>query len=206
MSNGKLITFEGFDRSGKSTHVALLAKRFKAQGIDCLVTHEPGGGGKMSEKLRGLLLDKNLPRSPLTASLLFAADRYEHMQEKILPTLQLGSWVLCDRFSDSTLAYQAGGDLVPAEQVHQLNQLACGNLKPDLTFLLHGSFVEEADSNSQKDYYENQQNEYQQRVEQTYRELAEAEPTRIVVIPAGSIEQIQQTIVEQINSRFGIKL
>jgi dTMP kinase len=130
---GRFITFEGIDGSGKSTLLQALAESLPALGIAAIQTREPGGTG-LGESLRTLML--NRPMSPLTETLLMFAARIEHVDETILPALSRGNWVLCDRFTDATYAYQCAGRGIPAEWVASLENWVHPTLQPDLTVLV----------------------------------------------------------------------
>lgn len=136
MSRGLFLTLEGIDGSGKGTQLDLLKKYMAEQGKDVLYLREPGGTA-IGEKIRGILLGReNQEMAAKTELLLFAAARAQIVEELILPALQAGRWVLCDRFYDSTLAYQAGGRGLDREMVWQSIRLAAGDLAPDVTFYL----------------------------------------------------------------------
>src|SRR5271156_317743 len=136
VARGKFITFEGLDGSGKSTQLEKLARSLRAHGLSVTVTREPGGTAS-GEKIREVLLHSGTAGlSPLTEMALMFASRAQHIHEVILPALAEGRIVLCDRFTDSTEAYQGGGRKLGAKAVLQLHELLCGNLQPDLTILL----------------------------------------------------------------------
>src|SRR5258708_880487 len=135
-ARGKFITFEGLDGSGKSTQIAKLARGLRARGISVTMTREPGGTAT-GEKIREVLLHSATSGlSPSTEMALMFASRAQHIHEVILPALAEGRVVLCDRFTDSTEAYQGGGRKLGSKPVLQLHELLCGNLQPDLTILL----------------------------------------------------------------------
>ncbi len=129
------IVLEGPDASGKSTQLRLLSQALSARGIPVLTTREPGGT-PLGQKLREILLDPKSHMRPLTELLLMVADRHEHVEEVIKPALARGQWVLCSRYTLSTLAYQGRGRGLPLELIHELNRLATGGLEPDYVFLL----------------------------------------------------------------------
>ena len=132
---GFFITFEGIEGGGKTTQICRLAERLTAEGVDVVVTREPGGDS-LAESIRRLLLDPaNVPVAPVAELLLYAAARAQHVARVIRPALQAGRVVLCDRYSDSTQAYQGGGRGVNAEILRQLHHLAADGLMPDLTLL-----------------------------------------------------------------------
>ncbi len=133
---GKFITIEGLDGCGKSTQLGKLAAALRAQGIEVVLTREPGGT-PAGESIRGVLLDsRTTGLDPMAEMALMFAARAQHLHEVILPALAAGRWVLCDRFTDSTEAYQGGGRKVGVEIVHQLHKLLCDGVQPDLTLLM----------------------------------------------------------------------
>lgn len=132
IGSGKFITLEGVDGAGKSTHIPFITDLLKAKGVEVVVTREPGGT-TLGEKLRDLLLRE--PMHPETETLLMFAARREHIESVILPALERGAWVLSDRFTDASFAYQHGGRGVNAEKISVLESWVQGNLQPDLTFL-----------------------------------------------------------------------
>lgn len=129
------IVLEGPDASGKSTQLRLLSQALTARGIPVLTTREPGGT-PLGQRLREILLDQKSRMRPLTELLLMVADRHEHVEEVIKPALARGQWVLCSRYTLSTLAYQGRGRGLPLDLIHTLNRLATGGLEPDYVFLL----------------------------------------------------------------------
>jgi dTMP kinase len=131
-ARGRFITLEGIDGAGKSTHAAWIASRIHAQGRKVVATREPGGTN-LGEKLRQLLLNETMTRDG-EALLMFAARR-EHLEPVIRPALARGEWVVCDRFTDATYAYQGGGYGVPFARIRELEQWIHGDLQPDMTFL-----------------------------------------------------------------------
>lgn len=181
------ISFEGIDGAGKSTQIEILASFIKEQfQKNVVVTREPGGTevGKRIRKeiLHGDLIDKR------TELLLYAADRAEHLDKVIKPALERGEFVITDRFSDSTVAYQVGGREIDSELVAQINNLATDSLKPDLTILLDLT-VEESQkrislNRSGKDRLESESNEFFEKVRKKFLEIAAEEPERVKVIPA----------------------
>jgi dTMP kinase len=132
MTRGRFITFEGIDGAGKSTHLAWAERFLRARKVDLVVTREPGGT-PLGESLRALLLGSATPVGPETEALLMFAARSQHIQEVILPALERGTWVLCDRFTDATFAYQGGGSGVPSRKLALLEAWVHPRLKPDLT-------------------------------------------------------------------------
>ncbi len=136
MAAGKFITFEGGEGSGKSTQARRLADRLRGEGLSVTLTREPGGS-PFAEALRGLLLDANTPpHSPLSEALLFYAARADHLDKTIRPALSSGAWVICDRFSDSTLVYQGRAGGLPDHIFTALEKIVVAPTLPDLTFIL----------------------------------------------------------------------
>ena len=136
MAIGKFITFEGGEGSGKSTQAQLLAARLRGRGSDTVLTREPGGS-PFAEQVRALILDPaTAPHSALSEALLFYAARSDHLDAAIRPALAAGRWVICDRFSDSTRAYQGSLGNVSASVLNAMQRVTIGDLKPDLTIIL----------------------------------------------------------------------
>ena len=136
MHKGKFITFEGGEGSGKSTQIDLLFKKLKKNGIEVIKTREPGGT-IVGEKIRDILVKGSTNHiTPYTELLLNSASRKEHIENLIKPNLDIGNWVLCDRFTDSTLVYQGYGHGLEINMVENINQYTVSNYSPDLTFIL----------------------------------------------------------------------
>lgn len=135
--SGKFITFEGIDGSGKSTQIRLLEQYLRAREKNVFVSREPGGTGlKFAEAIRRLILHPRYKIHPRSELLLYEASRAQHVEKRILPMIRKGYWVLCDRFTDATLAYQGGGRCIPIQDLLWLNRFATNNVRPDLTILL----------------------------------------------------------------------
>lgn len=180
---GRFITLEGMDGAGKSTHMAAIAAVLRARGHDVLVTREPGGT-PLAEKLRALVLAE--PMDALSETLLMFAARADHVARAIRPALARGAWVLCDRFTDSTLAYQGGGKGVPAEVIRGLAAQAHAGLAPHRTLLFDCTYeVSRArlqGAGRPADRFESESRAFFDRVRAAYQALAAAEPARIRVI------------------------
>jgi len=179
---GRLITFEGIDGSGKSTQLAATASALRAGGIDVLQTREPGGT-QLGEALRSMLLQQRM--SPLTETLLMFAARVEHIDEVIVPALGTGHWVLCDRFTDATYAYQWGGRGIAPEWIASLESWAHPTLQPDLTVLVDLDPEEAALRRARErepDRFEAQDAAFFARVREVYLARARAEPNRFLVV------------------------
>lgn len=194
MTRGRFITLEGMDGAGKTTHLEWLRGRLAAQGIPLTVTREPGGTA-LGEALRGLLLDNHEPRQPETEALLMFAARSEHIARVIAPALAAGQWVLCDRFTDATYAYQAGGSGMAWARVAELERWVQGELQPDLT--LYFDLAPEvgrarARQAREPDRFEREQLAFYERVRAAYLRRAQEHPQRVRVIDASrTIPEIQ---------------
>lgn len=183
---GLLLTLEGIEGSGKSTQAAALAKDLESAGVPVLLTREPGGV-PVAEALREIVLS---PESgsiqPLTEVLLFIGARAEHVAQKIRPALEAGQVVICDRFTDATLAYQGGGRSVPDDLIRRLNALATGGIKPDRTYLLDVEVSLGTDRTQRrsgaggKDRIERSGSEFFEAVRRRYLELAAGETERFL--------------------------
>ncbi|HEY5995169.1 MAG TPA: dTMP kinase [Gallionellaceae bacterium] len=184
MSGAKFITFEGVDGAGKSTHLAWFADTLRQRGMDVLVTREPGGT-PLGERLREILL--NQPMQARTEALLMFAARMEHIELVIKPALQRGTWVVSDRFSDASFAYQGGGRGVPTEQLEQLEHWVQGGFQPDLT-LLFDIPIEVArqrlSNNATLDRFEQEQGGFFEKVRQAYLDRCRKTPGRFALIDA----------------------
>ncbi len=195
MSSAKFISFEGVDGAGKSTHLEWFANALRQRGIDLLVTREPGGT-PLGERLREILLHQ--PMHAETEALLMFAARREHVEQVIRPALQRGTWVICDRFSDASFAYQGGGRGVPGAKLEQLEQWVHGYLQPDLT-LLFDIPIEVArqrlSNNTTLDRFEQERGEFFERVRQAYLARAAKSPQRFSVIHAEqTMPEVQQAL------------
>jgi len=195
---GKFITFEGIDGAGKSSHIAGVTEFVRAHGFTVVSTREPGGT-PLGEKLRELLLHEDMHLE--TEAMLMFASRREHLAQVIEPALARGDWVVCDRFSDATYAYQGGGRGLDKQKFAELERWVHGHLQPDLTFLFDlpptvaGQRI--AAQGRNLDRFEQEQADFHVRVRQAYLERAAAAPQRIQVINADqSLEDIKKQVEE----------
>ncbi|MGA7799713.1 MAG: dTMP kinase [Gammaproteobacteria bacterium] len=201
---GKFITVEGGEGVGKTTNMEYLRARIEAAGHGVVVTREPGGT-PLAEAVRGLLLAPEYRGMSADCELLlmFAA-RAEHLARRILPALEAGHWVLCDRFTDATYAYQGGGRGLPPERIGLLEDWVQGDLRPDLTLLLDVPIavgLERASGRSAPDRFEQEAGDFFERVRQAYLERAEAEPLRYRVVDASlPLAQVQAQLEEALGS------
>ena len=200
---GKFITFEGIDGAGKSSHVEWLAEWLRGQGKVVHVTREPGGT-ELGEKLRALLLSE--PMHLETETLLMFAARREHLAKLIEPALQRGEWVVCDRFSDATYAYQGGGRGLDRGKFQALEHWVHEHVRPDLTLLFDLPLDVARErivlANRKLDKFEQERVDFHDRVRQAYLERAQSNPGRIQMIDANnSIENIRKTLEEVVSNR-----
>jgi len=207
---GFFVTLEGGEGAGKSTQVGLLAGALRAAGHEVVATREPGGAPG-AEEIRQILVSGRVDRwSPLSELLLFVAARREHVDRTIEPALSRGAWVVCDRFSDSTVAYQGyGGGLI--EECKALQQLALGAFQPDLTLVLDLAVelgLERARTRSgHGKRYEQMGLDFHRRVREGFLQIARLEPARCRVIDGrGTIEEVQTALRRAVAERFGVKL
>ena len=196
----KFITFEGVDGAGKSTHIAWFAEMLKQRGHDVVVTREPGGTA-LGEQLREILL--NQPMNIGTEALLMFAARLEHIEQVIRPGLRAGKWVISDRFSDASFAYQGGGRGLSWEKLSQLEQLVHPDLQPDLT-LFFDVPVEIARqrlaNNVSLDRFEEEQAEFFERVSAGYHKRVQEHPQRYAVIDASqNVDEVKHKLQEIIS-------
>ncbi len=195
----KFITLEGIDGAGKSTQLSWLADFFRQRGIKVVVTREPGGTA-LGEKLREILLDKTQARNLETEALLMFAARREHIDKVIGPALAAGDWVICDRFTDATFAYQGSGSGVDWARLRTLEQWVQGGLQPDLTILFDVAPAvgrQRAGSIKTADRFEQEQDDFFTRVREGYLRRARENPARMRVIDASAgIAEIRDKLVE----------
>jgi dTMP kinase len=215
---GRFITLEGLDGCGKSTQLEKLAAALRAQGLSVVLTREPGGT-ETGEKIRKLLLDSATGRlSPLPELALMFASRAQHIKEVIQPALAEGRIVLCDRFTDSSEAYQGGGRKLGSEPVLALHRILCGGLQPELTILMDSDVAASverarrrnqartADSGrgeSDENRFERESRAFFERVRNAYLAIAAREPQRVVIVDArGTAEDTHKQIMEIVQRKL----
>ena len=213
---GRFITFEGLDGCGKSTQLEKLATVLRKHGMAVVVTREPGGT-PTGEKIRHLLLDTGTSAlAPLAELALMFASRAQHINEVIQPALAEGRIVLCDRFTDSTEAYQGGGRKLGSEPVLALHRILCGDLQPDLTILMdsdvtasverarrRNKIVKAGRGKSDENRFEQESRAFFGRVQNAYMAIASREPQRVAVVNArGSVQETHQQIVEIVRRKL----
>ncbi len=215
MPRGLFITLEGLDGSGKSTQLKRLAAWMQKRGTVPVVTRQPGGTAT-GDRIRELLLDSgSAGLAPLAEMALMFADRAQAIHQVIEPALAAGTTVICDRFTDSTEAYQGGGRELGSEIVLEMHRLICGDLQPDLTLLLLPSLEaslkrarrrnDRATAQSGKDEgrFEAEEDEFHRRVWEKFREIAAREPDRVVLIEGDlGIDEVHEQIVEAVAMRL----
>jgi dTMP kinase len=220
MPRGYFITFEGLDGSGKTTQLRRLAATLEAEGHTVVTLRNPGGTA-LGDRIRSVLLDSKSeaalgPIAPAAEMALMFADRAQSIAEIILPALAAGSIVLCDRYTDSSEAYQGGGRQLGSPRVLAMHAAACDNLQPDLTLLLLPSLessLKRARRRNQRhverqgtdeNRFEREPDDFYRRIYDKYKEIAAREPHRVVIIDRNdSIEEIQTCIQEIVTRRLG---
>jgi dTMP kinase len=201
VSAGRFVTFEGIDGAGKSSHVEWFADRLRRRGRRVLVTREPGGT-ELAEAIRDWVL--NRPMSMRTEALLVFAARQDHLERTIRPALAAGTWVVCDRFTDSTIAYQGGGRGLPVADIEALERWVHPDLRPDRTYLFDLA-PEIAAARRQAartaDRFESEETAFFARVRAAYLERAAAEPARFVRIDGElTVSEIRKVLEEDATS------
>ena len=214
-ADGRLITLEGGEGAGKSTQIRLLAEALRKAGLDPVVTREPGGAPG-AETIRKLLVEGDVYRwLPMTEALLHYAARIEHVRTTIEPALSAGRWVVCDRFADSTVAYQGYGHDLGAETVYRLHRLTLGDFQPDLTVILDlpvetgltRAGGRHAGGNAREDRYERMDKAFHQRLRDGYLDIARRNPERCAVVDATKNEKaVHEWIRTLVHNRLGLKL
>jgi len=211
MTRGRFITLEGGEGAGKSTQIHLLKDVLEGAGKTVLTTREPGGspGG---EEIRNLLVNGNTHKwEPLTEALLNYAARHEHLEKVILPALAEGTWVICDRFADSTMAYQGYGHGMDREIIRRLHRLVVGETAPDLTLILDmpvDTGLARAGARGEgEDRYERMGTEFHERLRQGFLDIAKKDPVRYEVIDAtGDVGAVAMAINDAVAHRLKVAL
>lgn len=207
---GLFITFEGLDGSGKSTQIARLAEALTARGLNVLATREPGGS-PIGERIRSILLDSRTAGLSSHAELaLMFADRVQHIDRVIEPALKAGKIIVCDRYTDSTEAYQGFGRELGSQLVLELHRMLCHDLWPDLTLMLESELdasVSRARNRNQstrssEGRFESEDAAFFRRVHQGFEKIAARETKRVVKIPSGTIQKVEAEVLKTVESRF----
>ena len=197
---GLFLTLEGAEGVGKSTNIGFITAHLEENGIEYILTREPGGT-LIAEEIRELLLAvHDEPMSELSELLLVFAARAQHIEAQIEPALAAGKWVVCDRFTDATFAYQGYGRGLSLEKIEQLQAMVQGTLRPDLTIILDldpSVGMERASNRGELDRIEQEQQSFFHRVRQGYLDIAKAEPERCLVIDASKpLEQVKLDLLK----------
>jgi dTMP kinase len=197
-SRGKFITVEGQDGAGKTTNLDRIERLVRGSGRQVLRTREPGGTDLGNEIRRLVLHGKDLQIDAMAELLLIFAARAQHLREVLTPALDAGVWIICDRFTDATYAYQGGGRGVDAAVISELEQRVQGDLRPDLTLLFDVDIATgemRAGERVEQDRFESEAAAFKQRVRQVYLARAKAEPKRIRIIDAArSLQEVEQEV------------
>ena len=208
MARGKFITFEGGEGTGKSTQSRILTTRLQAEGRMAIRTREPGGSDG-AEALRSLLVEGKADRwSPMSETLMMNAARRDHLERTIVPALELGEWVICDRFADSTRAYQGAGGGVPADFIATVERAVVGDNRPDLTLVFDlppQIGLERAFGRDMFEVrFETKDFDFHTRLRAAYLEIAKAEPGRCVIIDAsGTEDEVAALVWTAVTERLG---
>ncbi len=207
---GTFVTLEGPEGAGKTTQLKQLSKQLDILGIDHIVTRDPGGT-PLGRQIRRILLNPENPVNPMTELLLYQADRAQHVGEVIMPALKEGKLVLCDRYTDSTMAYQGYARGIDFEIIEDLNQVATGGLKPELTILFD---LESSEGLSRlhpggHDRLEREAIEFHHKVRDGYHQLAKKEPERWKTIdaskPMTTVQtELRKVLTEQLSGKFDL--
>jgi dTMP kinase len=211
MPAAKFITFEGGEGAGKSTQIRMFAEALRKAGVECAVTREPGGTPE-AEAIRGLLVSGEPGKmDAMTELLLHYAARRDHVTKSIQPKLAEGTWVVSDRFSDSTLAYQGHGHKLGEEVVKKLHKIVLGKFLPHLTFILDievADGIRRAESRgAAENRYEKMGHDFHERLRDGFLAIAAAEPKRCVVVNAArSMAEVHTDIIRHTNERLKLKL
>ena len=201
MKKGLFITFEGADGCGKTTQSKLVQEYLEQSGYEVVWTREPGAKG-LGQKIRELLLHYDGDVAPMCEAFLFLADRAQHIEHLVKPAVESGKIVICDRHTDSTIAYQGYGRGEDIKQLKYLNELATGSIKPDLTFVFDVTTdVAQQRVGDEKDRMESAGIEFHKKVRQGYLEIAKLEPERVKVIDANNgIEKVFEDTKKILNN------
>lgn len=206
---GRFISLEGGEGAGKSTQARLLVAALAARGLDVVTTREPGGSPG-AEEIRGLLVTGEPGRwEPMTEALLHYAARRDHVARVIIPALRAGQWVVSDRFSDSTMAYQGYGHGLPRESIRRLDALVLDNFKPDLTVILdlpvEAGLARAGGRGGAEDRYERMGTAFHERMRAGFQDIAAREPRRCCIVEAGDTpEAVHAAIVDAVARRFSL--
>jgi dTMP kinase len=211
MPRGRFVTFEGLDGTGKSTQLEKLASELRRRGLEVVTTREPGGT-EIGEQVRGIVLDSRTSGLAAKAelALMFAA-RAQLIEELVKPSLERGAWVLCDRFTDSSEAYQGGGRQMGSEAVLRMHRVVCGDFWPDLTILMDSNVEKSvararrrntSQAGADENRFETENREFFQRVHQAYLALARREERVVTIDARRPISVVHREIVTAVEKRL----
>ncbi len=203
---GKFITFEGTEGAGKTTQIRLLQEYLHSRDLDVRVTREPGGT-RVGEQIRDVLLEPTAaPLDACTELLLMFSARAQHLAEVVYPALQEGAWILCDRFTDASYAYQGGGRGISDSDIEKIESAVHPGFQPDLTLVLDCALetaMQRVSRRGEKDRFESESQDFFERVQAAYLKLAERDPERFAVIDTeAEIELVAARIRDIVDSRF----
>lgn len=208
---GKFITLEGGEGTGKSTQVHRLTASLRDAGMDALATREPGGAPG-AEDIRALLVTGEVARwEPMTEALLHYAARIEHLHKTVFPALKAGTWVVSDRYADSTTAYQGYGHGLDLEGIARLHHMSVGAFAPELTIILdleiEDGLNRATDGSGGEDRYERMDRDFHRRLRDGFLEIARQDPDRCAVVDAtGTVDQVAAAIRSLVSRRLGVSL
>lgn len=199
---GKFIVFEGPDRCGKSTQANMLGKYLASKGVDVITTREPGGD-TVAEEIRRIVLDPTNTVSPMAELLLYEASRAQHTQQKIIPALEAGKTVICERYTLSTCAYQGYGRGIDMKIINELNSIATLDLKPDLNlvFLMSDKYFTKRGEYLFSDRLEQEDEAFRHKMRQGYRELASKMDNAVIIDADRPVVEIQTSVIEELSNR-----
>lgn len=209
MTRGRFITLEGGEGAGKTTQIRLLADALAAAGAEVALTREPGGSPG-AEDIRALLVSGETGRwGPVTEALLHTAARRDHLERTVWPALDAGRWVICDRFFDSTMAYQGYGLGLDRALIETIQRTALGDFRPDLTLILdlpvEVGLARAAARHGAEDRYERMERTFHHRLRDGFLDIARREPERCVVIDAGHpVEAVQAAVLDAVTRRLSL--
>ena len=207
VTRGRFITFEGGEGAGKSTQAAILAERLRALDLEVVQTREPGGSPN-AEAVRGLVVEGAADKwSPIAETLLMYSARADHLERTIRPALERGAWVVCDRFSDSTRAYQGAGGGVPQAVIESIDSAVVGADRPDLTLIFDLPVEVGLERAFGRDLFaarfESKGHAFHRRLRERFRDIAKAEPGRCVLIDAaGEQESVAEAVWRAVAARL----